>query len=56
MTPGAAAIVAKAVVSGRPVWTPAVIATLTRMFYEQRTPETPTCTPAESETEAADVR
>lgn len=45
MTAGAAAIVANAVVIGRPVWTPEILAALARMFQDQRTPETPKRTP-----------
>lgn len=57
MTPGAAAIVANAVVIGRPVWTPAVIAALAAMFHAQRTTETAVRTPPEVKTpETANVR
>lgn len=58
MTAGAAAIVASAVVRGRPTWSPEVIAALARMFHDQRTAKASECTPVltASTTEAADVR
>jgi hypothetical protein len=53
MTPGTAAIVAQAVVVGRPTWSPAVIAALARMFQQyQSTPALPECTPGDKDQES----
>jgi hypothetical protein len=49
MTAGAAAIVANAVVIGRPVWTPEILAALAAMFLQyQLTPERQERTPPEA--------